>query len=307
MRLIENTKRWATEEPRAGRRWLIAAAVLAAVALVLGAWLVARGRAAASRLAPEADQVRSLEATMPFQILIPAYLPKGFDRAGVEIDVRPIGPGGQPMVQLTYHSSRGTPLFIREWLPGDADAEILAASRMIYTKWGSGWMLGGDEGMLAIWVDVGALRAGLYAPNQDVVSPETLLAIADTLGPAANRQVSDVLTRRAEVREVIPPPLEIPVSASGVQEVDLIVSASGYSPAHFAVRKGIPVQVTFRQLGWVGCGSEITFPTGPGESVELSLESPADKKVIAFTPQVAGEFQFSCTHMTYKGVLTVRE
>jgi hypothetical protein len=279
--------------------------VLAVVAL--GGWLIARGQAARTREAPEARKVLGVQATLPFQILIPAYLPRSFDRAAVEIDARTTGPGGGPMVELTYRTGQGAPLFIREWLPVNPEAEVLAASRQVYTKWGPGWMLDQDEGLIAIWVDIGALRAAIHTSSQEVISGEMLLAMADSLGPAANLQVFDALRHPPEVRDVIPPPVEVPVNAEGVQEVDLIVSIRGYSPAHFAVRRGIPVRVTFRQLGWVGCGNDITFPIGPNDAVELLLESPDDKKVIEFTPQVAGAFQFSCTNMVYKGILTVRE
>jgi hypothetical protein len=292
---------------RAGRRWLVPGSVVAVVALALGGWLIARGQATRTREAPEARKVLDVQATAPFQILIPGYLPKSFDRAAVEIDVRKSGPGGGSMVQLTYRSDQGPPLFIREWLPVHPEAEILAASREVHTKWGSGWMLDQDEGLIAIWVDAGALRAAIHTSSQEVVSGEMLLAVADSLGPAANLRVFDALRDPPEVRDVIPPPVEVPVNAEGVQEVDLIVSIRGYSPTHFAVRKGVPVRVTFRQLGWVGCGNDITFPIGPNETVEVQLESPDDKKLIEFTPQVAGEFQFSCTNLVYRGIVTVHE
>jgi hypothetical protein len=294
--------------------WMFAGGAAVVLALALGGWLWARSHAASYRQAPEAARVLAAQAGLPFQILIPAYLPRGFDRAALQLDQRPAGPGGQPLVQLTYRSRNGTPLFIREWLPalphqeagtGNGE-EVLNGAKPVYTKWGTGWLLCQDTGLCAIWVDIGALRASIYTPAAAVLPGEELLAIAETLGPASNRQVFDVLAHPPALLAAVPPPLEIPLNAEGVQEVDLIVSASGYSPAHFSVRRGIPVRLTFRQLGWVGCGNEITFPTGPGESVDLLLESPTDKKVIEFTPQVAGDFQFSCTHMTYKGILTVQ-
>jgi hypothetical protein len=290
-----------------GRRWLILGGVLAIVALALVGWLIARGQGTKPREAPEARRVLEVQAAMPFQILIPAYLPRGFDRGEIEIKAGMTGPGGEPMVQLGYYSKKGAPLFIREWLPVHSDRETLNASRPVYTKWGPGWLLRQGEGLIALWVDIGPLRASIYSSSQEVVPAEILLAVADTMGPASNRQVTDSVAHPPTVREVVPPPLEIPINTEGVQEVDLIVSISGYSPAHFAVKKGVPVRVTFRQLGWVGCGSDITFPTGPDDYVELRLESPADKEVVEFTPQVTGEFRFSCSNMTYKGILTVRE
>ena len=67
---------------------------------------------------------------MPFQILIPAYLPKEFDRAGVT------DPGGPARSERRADGpahlrtrSRAPPLFVRQWVPVNPDMEILAGSR----------------------------------------------------------------------------------------------------------------------------------------------------------------------------------
>jgi plastocyanin domain-containing protein len=104
-----------------------------------------------------------------------------------------------------------------------------------------------------------------------------------------------------------PPPLEIPINADGVQAVDLIVTPGGYSPLRFSVQKGVPVKVTFRQLGRVGCGNELNLNYGPGLSLGFKLDGPSDAAVGEFTPEQAGEFQFFCAHLMYKGLMTVRE
>ncbi|MCG7754904.1 hypothetical protein, partial [Flavihumibacter cheonanensis] len=96
----------------------------------------------------------------------------------------------------------------------------------------------------------------------------------------SNRQVFNFILEPPEVRQVEPPPpLEIPVNAEGIQEVDLIVTPGGYSPLRFSVQKGVPVRLTFRQLGRVGCGNELNFPYGEGLAAALKLEDPNDKKV----------------------------
>jgi plastocyanin domain-containing protein len=104
-----------------------------------------------------------------------------------------------------------------------------------------------------------------------------------------------------------PPPVEIAVNAQGIQELTLVVTPGGYSPLRFAVKKGIPVKLTFRQLGQVGCGNELIFPANPQSPSSLTLASEQDKQVLEFTPQQAGEFQFFCSHRMYRGVMTVRE
>jgi hypothetical protein len=295
---------------RPSRRWLLIGALGAAlvVALALGGWLITRGQASEPEEAPEAQMVLDLQAEMPFQILIPAFLPKPFEREAMEISVDSVGPGGEPMTQLTYRTKKGQTLFIREWVPVNPDKEILAGSRPIETKWGQGWFLRQGESLMAIWVDIGPLRASIYTTHQDAVPREELLAIAETMGPASNRQVFDFILNPPEVRAVEPPPpLEIPVNEEGVQEVDLIVTPGGYSPLRFSVQKDLPVKLTFRQLGRVGCGNELNLNYGPNLSVGLRLDDPSDSEVAEFTPQQAGEFQFFCAHLMYKGLMTVRE
>ena len=79
------------------------------------------------------------------------------------------------------------------------------------------------------------------------------------------------------------------------------------NPMRFAVRKGIPVKLTFRALGQVGCGNELVLPADPQNPVELVLASEQDKQILEFTPAQAGEFQFHCAHLMYRGIMTVRE
>jgi plastocyanin domain-containing protein len=92
-----------------------------------------------------------------------------------------------------------------------------------------------------------------------------------------------------------------------VQEVDLIITPGGYSPLRFSVQEDVPVKLTFRQLGRVGCGNELNLNYGPDLSVGLRLDDPSESAVAEFIPQQAGEFQFFCAHLMYKGLMTVRE
>ena len=120
---------------RSKRRWIAVGGVVSVVLLIaLGAWLVTQGRASEPTEAPEAQKVLDVQADMPFQILIPAFLPKEFDRENMLVDVRQTGPGGEPMAQLTYPTRKGKPLFIRQWVPVNPEKEILAASRPVQTK-----------------------------------------------------------------------------------------------------------------------------------------------------------------------------
>jgi hypothetical protein len=281
---------------------------LVVVLLALVVWQVSGNSAPASRDAPEADKVLGVQTSMPFQILIPAYMPREFDRAGVQIQVDQSGPGSEPMVQLAYGTPDGAMIFMKEWVPVNPGLEILAQSRPIETKWGKGWLLVQADTLTAIWVDVGPLRASIYTPSVSRISTEQILEMANTLGPPANQQVFYFSVDQPVVKEVAPPPpVEIKVNDQGVQELTLVVTPGGYSPLRFAVRKGIPVKLTFRQLGQVGCGNELIFPADPSSPSDLRLASENDKQVLEFTPKQAGEFQFFCSHRMYRGIMTVRE
>jgi hypothetical protein len=276
--------------------------------VALGVWLAVRSPAAEPTEAPEAQKVLDVQAGMPFQILIPAYLPKAFERAGMKIDVQQSGPSGEPMVELTYRTRKGESLFVREWVPVDPALEVMATSRPIETKWGRGWLLNQAGNLLVMWVDVGPLRIAFLSPSLDVLPQEQLLAVAETMGPASNRQVFSFIVEPPKVRQMEPPPpVEIKTNEEGVQELTLVVTPGGYSPLRFAVKKGVPVRLIFRMLGQVGCGNELNFPVGAGSMRSLSLSSPDDKQVLEFTPQETGSFEFFCGHLMYRGVMTVRE
>ena len=51
------------------------------------------------REAPEAEAVLVAQIDLPFQVLIPAYLPAIVDRAQVKIDTSQAGPAGEPLIR----------------------------------------------------------------------------------------------------------------------------------------------------------------------------------------------------------------
>jgi hypothetical protein len=296
------------KSPSLNWRWLLVGGILIGLLVFTAVRLVQSSQASESKEAPEAQKILDIQANMPFQVLIPAYLPKAIDRLNVQVDITQSGPGGEPMAQLTYRTSKGQTLFIRQWVPVNPEKEILASSRPVETKWGSGWLLRQGEGLIAIWVDIGPLRASIFTSDQTLLSPEELLVVADTMGPASNRQVFNFVLDPPDVRAVEPPPpVEIPLNAEGIQEVDLIITPGGYSPLRFAVKKDLPVRLIFRQLGQVGCGNELNFPTGPDNMVSLKLDTPTEQETYEFTPATAGEFQFYCGHLMYRGIMFVKE
>ncbi len=289
------------------RKWLALGIGLVVVGLAAGIWWMS-STPPPSTEAPEAEKIFAVQANMPFQILIPAYLPADFDRAGVEISVNQSGPGGEPMTQLAYHSRNGATVFVREWVPVNPDMEILAGSRPIETKWGQGWLLTQGTSLAAAWVDIGPLRISIYTHNLDVLPKEYLVKAAETMGPASNQQVFSFVAEPPKVTNMPPPaPFEVKTNAQGVQELTLVVTPGGYSPLRFAVKQGVPVRLVFRMLGQVGCGNELIFPADPKNPSAITLQSESDEQVLEFTPQSVGQFEFHCSHYMYRGIMTVRQ
>jgi hypothetical protein len=285
-------------------RWWIAGGILALSVVIAG---IIFASSPPSTEAPEAKRILEVQARMPFQIIIPAYMPNDFDRGNVGIDVSGAGPGGEPMAQLTYATRSGASLFVKEWVPVNPDKEILNGSRPVQTRWGKGWMLT-QPSLVALWVDVGPMRVSLYTQDLNMLSREDVLQMGDTLGPPSNDQVFSFSVDKPTVKDVLPPPpVEIQPNAQGVQEVTLVITPGGYTPLRFALKKGVPARLIFRQLGAVGCGNELIFPADPQNPSELRLKSANDQQVLEWTPQVTGEFKFVCSHDMYRGIMTVHE
>jgi len=263
----------------------------------------------ASTEPPEAAKViEAQNQTGNFGILIPAYLPKGFDRARVEITVNPVGPAGEPAVDMTYHTKKGVVLFLRQWVPANPDMETLVNSRPIETKWGKGWLLTQANSLIALWVDIGPLRVSLSTPNVDIISREQLLLTANTLGLAMDMQVQSFKTELPVIKGIEPPlPFEVKINADGIQELNLTITPGGYSPMRFAVQNDIPVKINFRAMGEVGCGDMLIFPTSLDNTVSIHVSDETPLQVIEFTPQAAGEYGFHCTSNCFRGIMTVRE
>jgi hypothetical protein len=279
--------------------WLIGSGILLVGFLIIGIlWL--RNRTPALYEAPEAESVLSAQLEMPFQVLIPAYLPAAFIREKVQISTDKIGPRGEPLIELVYTTRRGDSLTFYEWLPDDQ----ATSSSKPYCKCVcvSRTSCNFEE----VGMSIGSLRVSAKVSKPNIVTVEEARTILDTLGPAMNRQIYTSL-KQVPVTFSVPPAIDIPLNADGLQEVTLVVTPNGYSPEHFSVQKGIPVKLTFRQIGQVGCGDQLIVQWDNGKSATLSLASSTDIQTLNFTPQEAGDFQFNCPHLIYRGVMTVKD
>jgi hypothetical protein len=250
------------------------------------------------RPAPEAARVLSAQAELPFQVLIPAYLPVKFDRNQAHVIVDKTGPGGEAMIELSYPDRQGGTLVLREWL-----AEEQAAARQIWETW---CCCGAQAAcnMLEASLQLGRLRVTAQLSSAGLLSWDQKRSVLQTLRPATNGQTYTSLDK-VPVTGTLPPAVKVPINADGVQALTLVVTPEGYLPPHFAVRRGVPVRLVFRQLGDVGCGDELIFTWGKGQSADLKLDSAGDAQELSFTPNQTGDFQFHCPHYLYQGVMTV--
>jgi hypothetical protein len=261
-------------------------------------WLV--NRTPEAHEAPEAEMVLGAQIEMPFQVLIPAFLPRSFMREELQINTENVGPQGQPMIELVYPTRRGETLTFYEWLPTDQEIQQSATA---------GRCSCGSQAAVPS-TDTSAqddpLRVVGKVSSPDLITSEEARFVLDTLGPATNQQIFTSV-KEVPLAYSLPPPVEVPINEAGIQEVTLVVTPSGYSPEHFAVKVDVPVVLTFRQLGQVGCGNELIFQWEKNETASLYLAFPTETQTLEFTPGETGEFPFNCPHYIYRGVMTVQD
>jgi hypothetical protein len=85
------------------RALILVAGVVIATSLLASALIWLPLQSAKQRPAPKAQAILEHQAKKPFQILIPAYLPAGFQRKDLEIRTDLTGSQGGPMVQLIIY------------------------------------------------------------------------------------------------------------------------------------------------------------------------------------------------------------
>ena len=289
--------------------WFGLLAGIAAVILLVSGVLWLRNRLSGPREAPEAEQILVAQAGVPFQVLIPAYLPAGFDRKQVEIQTEQTGPSGEPMVSLTYTTRAGIKLTLNEWIPLNLEttggAGTVSESNQEGVSRCSCFCK--DQNLCSItrlMVEIGSLRIMGETSHPEILSLSLVQTILRTLAPASGLVVLSSL-EDVPLSSGLPPPVDATLDSSGVQEIVLVISQEGYTPVHFAVKKDIPVRLVFKQLGEVGCGNELWIEWGTEQPGHLTLTSQSDQQELEFTPQRAGEFPFHCPHYIYQGVMTV--
>lgn len=87
----------------------------------------------------------------------------------------------------------------------------------------------------------------------------------------------------------------------GVQVATVTVDR-GYTPSAIQVKKGTPVELTFKGGKNIGCGGTVVF-----KSLKISKDVATGKSTaIKFTPKDAGEIPFTCGMGMMKGKVIVK-
>lgn len=89
---------------------------------------------------------------------------------------------------------------------------------------------------------------------------------------------------------------------NGVQEVNMQVSGSGYSPNSFVLKKGVPVKWNVDVTQLTGCNSELVMNQ---YNIDKNLKQGLN--VIEFTPDKVGTISFTCGMGMLRGSFIVTE
>ena len=89
---------------------------------------------------------------------------------------------------------------------------------------------------------------------------------------------------------------------AGIQTIRMQVTAKGYEPDHFTLRKGVPVRWVIEGKKVTYCNHRIAVP-----SLNLEFDIHEGENVIEFTPDRAGVIPWSCWMGMIPGVFLVHE
>ncbi len=89
---------------------------------------------------------------------------------------------------------------------------------------------------------------------------------------------------------------------SGIQEVNMQVTASGYSPNSFVLKKGVPVKWNINVKQLTGCNNAII-----AKEFGINIQLKQGMNTVSFTPNKAGTFPFSCWMGMLRGVFIVTD
>lgn len=86
----------------------------------------------------------------------------------------------------------------------------------------------------------------------------------------------------------------VPVSADGVQRMEIIVDSYFFSPNRLNVKENIPVELILKSVSWIIPHNFVL--KSPEAGIEIEQEVPAGgTATVRFTPKRVGAFKFACT------------
>ena len=105
--------------------------------------------------------------------------------------------------------------------------------------------------------------------------------------------------------EAAAPAAPAPVQAAGtdgVQTVDLKITGGVYEPASIQVKAGVPLRLQVTRDEKPSCGDVLVIP-----SQNISRPIPVNQMTtIEFTPQQAGDLEFTCGMNMMRGKIVVQ-
>lgn len=110
------------------------------------------------------------------------------------------------------------------------------------------------------------------------------------------------IEEKVEIQEVVEQPLAIVSSGPEIQVIRTVADARGYAPDYYQVKAGVPVRWEIEDVGTSGCTNAIISRNLFPQRVELTR---GNTSVVEFTPQLPGQYKFSCWMGHYTGIIEV--
>lgn len=163
-------------------------------------------------------------------------------------------------------------------------------------------------GTLPVMLGFGVLTSALsarVAPKLIRASGAIVIALGAIMlnrGLAMTGSGYDFKSLSARFSQGAVPELAGAESGAGVQTIRMKVTAKGYEPDHFELRKGVPVRWVIEGKEVNYCNHRITVP-----SLDLEFDVQKGENLIEFTPEHSGVIPWSCWMGMIPGVFLVHE
>ena len=130
-----------------------------------------------------------------------------------------------------------------------------------------------------------------------------LAAVTLVLAFGCQQQPEVTHSEAAPAPAAAPAATPTPATPAGdTQTVDLKISGGEYQPAAISVRQGVPVRMNVTRDEKPGCGDVLAIP-----SQNISRPIPVNQvTTIEFTPQKAGDLEFTCGMNMMRGRIVVQ-